>query len=133
MSEKNMTVSFEDFLESAKVLLNNSDSKEIDFRNLISRSYYALFHLSREIAETLPLSTDEYEKQGSHKEIIVKFEKSNDNYLKRLGREINRLKKSRERADYDANEDVTRLEAAKHFYDIKDLIKKLEHLKMKKT
>jgi uncharacterized protein (UPF0332 family) len=43
-----MSVSFEDFLKSAEVLLNNKDSEEIDFRNLISRSYYAVFHLAKE-------------------------------------------------------------------------------------
>lgn len=72
-----MSVSFNDFLTSAEVLLSNPDSTEIDFRNLISRSYYAVFHLSREIADSLPIPVDEkaYQKLGSHEKIIIKFEK----------------------------------------------------------
>jgi len=37
---------FKDFFKSAEALLNNSNSTGIDFRNLISRSCYAVFLLS---------------------------------------------------------------------------------------
>lgn len=126
-----MSVSFKDFLESAEALLNNSESKEMDFRNLISRSYYALFHLGKEKSKNLPIpiAKELYRKLGSHEKIIIKFERSSDNYLKRFGREMSQLKTARCKADYDIDEAVVRFEAAQHFHAVKGIIKKLEQLK----
>jgi hypothetical protein len=129
-----MSVAFSDFLESAEVLLNNQDSKEIDFRNLISRSYYALFLLSREKSETFPIPTDKYKyekymKSGVHEKIIIKFEENADIYIKRLGYILRQRKIARCRADYDIHENIVRSESAKHFSDVKGAIKRLEQLK----
>ena len=121
-----MSVVFDDFLQSAENLLNNPDSKEIDFRNLISRSYYALFHLSREIAETFP-SLNNTNNYSSHEKIIAQFEQNPK--TKKFAYLINQRKLARCRADYDIQEHVVRLEAARHFHAVKDLIKKLEQLK----
>lgn len=75
-----MSVSFKDFFISAEVLLNNPDSTEIDFKNLISRSYYSIFHLSKEVAANFATLIDEtdYRKLGSHEQVIIKFEKHAD-------------------------------------------------------
>lgn len=124
-----MIVAFNDFLESAEILLNNPDSKEIDFRNLISRSYYALFHLSREISKTLPMPVVNNRRQGSHEEVITKFENNADISIKQLGRSISQLKKSRCKADYDIHQNIMQLEAKQHLLAVKGTIKKLEQLK----
>jgi uncharacterized protein (UPF0332 family) len=122
-----MSVVFDDFLQSAENLLNNPDSKEIDFRNLMSRSYYAAFHLSREIAETLPLPNNENNKYGSHEKVIAQFEQHPK--TKKFAYFINQRKLARCKADYDINEHILRLEAAQHFHATKDLSKKFEQLK----
>lgn len=126
-----MSVSFNDFFKSAEVLLNNPDSTEIDFRNLISRSYYAAFHLSREIASDFPAPIDEaaYRKLGSHEQVIIKFEKHADKYFQKLGYLINQRKSKRANADYDIHLDIKRLETAQHFHAVKELLAKLETLK----
>jgi uncharacterized protein (UPF0332 family) len=123
-----MSVVFNDFLQSAEDLLNNPNSKEIDFRNLISRSYYALFHLSREVSKTLPKPTGQVKRQGSHEEIIAKFESNSDASVKQLGRSIQQLKKSRCKADYDIHTHIRQTEAKQHFFAVKALIKKLQQL-----
>lgn len=125
-----MSVLFEDFLTSAEALLN-PDSNEMDFRNVISRSYYAAFHLSREVANNLeiPVSTDEYNKLRSHEKVIVKFEKSHDKSLQKLGYYLKKCKLKREKADYDIHLEIKRIETAQHFNEAKDLIKKLVPLK----
>ncbi len=71
-----MSVSHRDFYNSAEVLLSNPDSTEMDFRNVISRSYFAVFQLSREIASKLPLTIDpvEYQKLDIHDKVIIRFE-----------------------------------------------------------
>jgi uncharacterized protein (UPF0332 family) len=122
-----MSVVFNDFLQSAENLLNNPDSKEIDFRNLMSRSYYGLLHLSREIAETLPLPNSENNKYGSHEKVIAQFEQNPK--TKKFAYFLNQRKIARCKADYDIHQHIVRFEAAQHFHAVKDLIKKLEQLK----
>jgi uncharacterized protein (UPF0332 family) len=126
-----MSVSFNDFYTSAEVLLNNPGSTEIDFRNLISRSYYAVFHLSREIAAHFPIPINEatYQNLGSHKKVIIKFENHDDKYLRKLGEVIKQSKHKREIADYDIHLNIKRLETTQHFYAIKGLLTKLKALK----
>ncbi len=128
-----MSVSFKDFLESANVLLQNKGSREIDFRNLISRSYYALFHLSQEKVNKLnlpiPIENDEYNKLDSHEKVFIKFQKHDDSRLRLLGQQMNRYKVARRKADYDIHEHIVRSDAAQHFFAVKELIKKLEQLK----
>jgi hypothetical protein len=127
-----MSVSYKDFFESAERLLNNPNSSEIDFRNLISRSYYAAFHLSSEIAANLhtPVNEADYKKLGSHEKIIIQFERHSDKYLNKLAYLIRQRKLNRVRADYYTNLLIERPEAAQHFHSVKDLIAKLEKLKM---
>ncbi|MFZ2725350.1 MAG: hypothetical protein WAX77_03770 [Methylococcaceae bacterium] len=126
-----MSVSFEDFLKSAEELLNNSDSKEIDFRNLISRSYYAMFHLSKEVAQQLN-TTIRYEQDkelGSHNEIFIQYKRSSDKNLQQLAKLMYASKTNRVTADYHINQSIERSDAAHHFYAIKAIIKKLQQAK----
>ena len=125
-----MSVSFEDFLQSAEVLLSNPNSKEIDFRNLISRSYYALFHLGEEKSKNLPVQRkkDGEKPKGSHEKVIIKFEQHPDENLKQIGREMNRLKQTRCLADYKIRKHIVRSKAEKHLFDVKNVIKQLQQL-----
>ena len=120
-----MSVSFNDFLNSADLLLKNKESKEIDFRNLISRSYYAMFHLSSEIAQTLQQPKENIPK-GSHEKIFHVFKSHEDKTLQRLADMMFTGKEQRVIADYRINKTVTRQEAAEHYFAIKGIIQKLE-------
>jgi len=131
-----MSVSFEDFLKSAKELLDNPNSTEIDFRNLINRSYYALFHLSKQQAITLNLPIPEIsskEKQylnlGNHQKIFVKFEKHSETHIRALGRMMYQRKDWRIKADYEISESITKYQAQQHFFAVEGLIEKLKQLK----
>ncbi len=125
-----MSVSFEDFLISAEALLN-PESNEMDFRNVISRSYYAAFHLARKISEVLetPISAEEYTKLKSHERVIVKFEKSDNKSLKAHGYYLKKCKLKRTKADYDIHLEIKRVETAQHLNEAKGLIEKLVLLK----
>jgi uncharacterized protein (UPF0332 family) len=130
-----MSVSFEDFLTSAKELLDNPNSAEIDFRNLISRSYYSLFHLSKQQAITLNLpipniSSKEYSELGSHEKIFIKFEKHSDTKIKALGRMMYQRKDWRRKADYELSESITKYQAQQHFFAVVGLLEKLKQLKI---
>ncbi len=125
-----MSVSHRDFYNSAEVLLHNPDSTEMDFRNVISRSYFAVFQLSREIASKLPLPIDptEYQKLDIHDKVIIRFEKNLDKRIQAVSYLIKQLRALRMNADYDTNLDIKRLETTQHFYAAQRLLNSLEGL-----
>lgn len=127
-----MSVSFKDFLNSAEKLLDKNN-QEIDFRNLISRSYYALYHLAEEKAKelNLPPQTDlsGEELKTTHEKLIIKFEFHNDEKLKQIGREISRLKNARGAADYSLKKThIFYNKAEAHLLSVKKLIDELNNL-----
>ncbi|MCX7068131.1 MAG: hypothetical protein NTW85_10630 [Methylococcales bacterium] len=128
-----MTVSSDDFLTSAEILLQNTDNKEIDFRNVISRSYYAVFHLAKEKLTVLAdiETMEEPDNNGSHNAIIDKFYRHNNRSIHAYGKIIKDLKKQRHIADYDIDKDILRNETAEHFNNAKHLITKLKKLNIK--
>jgi len=125
-----MSVAFEDFLTSAETLLNK-DSEEIDFRNLISRSYYALFHLAKEKSHCfpVPVSDEEYKKLGSHEKIFIKFSRHPNRAIKQQGEMMFKAKDLRRKADYYIDEHIVRTETVEHLFAIRGLIQKLQQLK----
>ncbi len=125
-----MSVSHRDFYNSAEVLLNNPDSTEMDFRNVISRSYFAVFQLSREIASKLPLLIDpvEYQKLDIHDKVIIRFEKNPDKRIQSVSYLIKQIKALGMSADYDTNLDIKRIETTQHFYAVQRLLSSLEGL-----
>ena len=125
-----MSASHRDFYNSAEVLLNNPDSTEMDFRNVISRSYFAVFQLSREIASKLPLLIDpvEYQKLDIHDKVIIRFEKNPDKRIQSVSYLIKQIKALGMSADYDTNLDIKRIETTQHFYAVQRLLSSLEGL-----
>jgi uncharacterized protein (UPF0332 family) len=125
-----MSVVHRDFYNFAEVLLSNPYSTEMDFRNVISRSYYAVFQLSREIASKLPLPIDpaEYQKLDIHDKVIIRFEKNPDKRIQAVSYLIKQLRALRMNADYDTNLDIKRLETTQHFYAAQRLLSSLEGL-----
>jgi len=125
-----MSVSHRDFYNFAEALLNNPDSTEIDFRNVISRSYFAVFQLSREIASKLPQPIDpaEYQKLDIHDKVIIKFEKSPDKRIQAVSYLIKQLRALGMTADYDTHLDIKRIETTQHFYAAQRLLSSLEGL-----
>jgi uncharacterized protein (UPF0332 family) len=125
-----MSVSHRDFYNFAEALLDNPYSTEMDLRNVISRSYYAVFQLSREIASKLPLYIDpaEYQKLDIHDKVILRFEKNPDKRIQAVSYLIKQLRALRMNADYDTNLDIKRIETTQHFYATQKLLNSLEGL-----
>ena len=125
-----MSVSHRDFYNFAQVLLDNPDSTEIDFRNSISRSYYAIFQLSREIAPKLPLPIhpDDYQKLDIHDKVIIRFEKHPDKRIQVVSYLIKQHRALGMSADYDTHLDIKRIETTQHFYAAQRLLSSLEGL-----
>jgi uncharacterized protein (UPF0332 family) len=121
-----MTVSYQQFFDSAEALvLKNQKGKEIDFRNSISRAYYALFLKAREIAEKLP---NPPEKLKSHEKVIRQFELHQK--LKHFAPVITQRKLKRCNADYDTHLTISHADAENHYKSVKSLLEKLDKVKI---
>lgn len=96
-----MSISYEEFLTSAKALAENPKSLEIDLRNAVSRAYYAAFH-----ACNSSVNLKEYENTGSHENLIRSMLDSSDNELVALGLQLRKCKIKRHKADYKLNQSV---------------------------
>lgn len=123
-----MSVSYKDFLDFAEIhIIDNQKGTEIEFRNSISRAYYAVYLLAKEVAEKLPAPNGiDMTKVGSHEKIIVKLDKNPK--LKRIAHLIQQQKLKRCEADYEINLTITHAETLSHFYASKGLISKLESI-----
>ena len=127
-----MSVNAENFLQAADQFLVNA-SHEIDYRNSISRAYYAIFHAIAPLSNHLPPAVN-YNPKGSHDEKISKLTRCSSTHpqkitLKAVGYEIQKRKAQRVRADYDIDHTVAKTDAEEQFLKTKFLLQQITKLK----
>ncbi|MDH6024956.1 hypothetical protein [Vibrio splendidus] len=95
----------EDFLHTAKNLINSENKTEADERSAISRSYYAMYHKVLSILDNEPWT---YGGKGCHASLITYLEKDAANeesidhrQLKRLSYQLKQSRDNRVIADYE--------------------------------
>lgn len=130
-----MSVTGSDFLTFVTDIQSTA-STEIEFRNIMSRSYYSMYHSALEILKEEPPT---YAGQGSHASLstylesndVKTLEKHDPRSLKALSYILKQYKAKRCIADYELHETITQanatesLEAAKKFNaKCADLLKK---------
>lgn len=102
----------EEFLDFADKLRGSKN--EIDFRNVMSRSYYAAFLLAKDKSKKINTGVN-VTNAGSHEKTIFQFSKSTVPNLIRIGNYLNRLKKGRIKSDYQIDKTVTKTDSETHF------------------
>ena len=102
-----MSVSPRMFADSAVVL--SKGEYEIDWRNSISRSYYAAYHLATE-SSTLCPPTDNLE-TGKHEQLARRFQLSKSSDGKVIAQALFLMKRQRVIADYKIELKTTHLDA----------------------
>lgn len=127
-----MSVDAEDFLRAAEQFIGHN-SHEIDYRNSMSRAYYATFHALAPLADQLPAAAN-YNVKGSHDEKISKLTNCLPNHpqallLKAIGYEIQKRKKRRVIADYIIGQVVTQSDAQEQLDKAKYLLIQIADLK----
>ena len=95
----------------ASALASRQSDKEIDFRNCISRAYYAAYHAALLVADEHFPDSDSPQHRGSHQHLINRFRSSAYRPAKRLAKALKNMKLKRCRADYQVDETVTLAEA----------------------
>lgn len=109
----------EEFLTHAEWLLEQDDT-EINRRSAVSRAYYFAFHECKNIAVAKNLVSF----GCSHQKLIDTMVVTRE--FKRIGLNLDRLKKRRHKADYHLHLPITRREAADHIKEAKRLKLQLE-------
>lgn len=119
-------ITAKDFLDSADQIRKDA-SKEVDYRNSASRSFYAAFHLCRVLAE----KTGNLSIGASHEKVIdtLKNDKSNNKtQFKTFGNILRELKTIRVDADYHINEDFARSESERAIGMARKLITEIQSI-----
>lgn len=125
-----MNFDWEDFLKVAEILHEGASEgslHEAMYRIAISRAYYAVFCIARnrKLAEGLKISHTD----NPHELVINAYKGSENHYERLIGNELSRLRKWRNRADYeDEIERVANLssQAVKDARKIFNSLKKLQ-------
>ncbi|OOQ70149.1 hypothetical protein C1S86_11310 [Vibrio parahaemolyticus] len=101
----------EDFLQTAKQLIESDNSTEADQRSAISRSYYAMYHKVLSILDKEPWS---YSGQGCHASLITYLQNDAANeesidhrQLKRLSYQLRQSRDNRVIADYELEKEIS--------------------------
>jgi len=127
-----MSVNAEDFLLAAEQLLANG-SHEIDYRNCMSRAYYATFHAITPLSDHLPPGA-EYKPDGSHDKKISKLTHCSPTHpeaimLRAVGNDIQKCKVQLVTADYYIDDPLAKIDAEEQFLKAEYLFEQIAKLK----
>ncbi len=111
-----------DFLAVAKDLLNFPT--EAAWRSSVSRSYYAAFHVARQLMEDLGFRV--LRGETAHAYLWLRLSNVGHAQVQDAGRRLNTLRGQRNRSDYDVNASVSHPTAAGQVLLAESLIKTLD-------
>jgi uncharacterized protein (UPF0332 family) len=106
-----MSFNWIDLLDVAADLLKKSGEKY--FRSSINRSYYAVFGKTRQIIEIGEKKI--FQPRNVHKQVIDYLKMNNDNLYRRIGYDLDRLRRERVKADYRGDITITKSIALKTY------------------
>ncbi|WP_425917564.1 HEPN domain-containing protein [Acinetobacter sp. TSRC1-2] len=116
-----------EFLNFSKKIISLSPLSEIDFRQVVSRSYYCAFHQVSEKAISLGVPVNAY-KGGTHKSLrdtLVALRPAN-NKLKSIAFRLNNFHILRVESDYKLDVEVTEKTANQAIQICEKIISELE-------
>lgn len=118
-----MPVTNDDFIESARKMFHGG--REIDFRNAVSRAYYAAYHEAKKIADQHANGVP-HSKAGVHEKIIQKLKNhaggNNEPIIRQIGDMLKHCKSQRIKADYKLSTNVNQTNSSICIQYCKNLI-----------
>lgn len=112
-----MPVSYEDITKVAFELLNAVPCTEANLRSSVSRSYYGLYHVSLEYADTISvppvsaISGPVHATLGAYFQGHIHHDKQTRMNLRQIGWSLKSLHELRCKSDYHLDETVTHIDA----------------------
>ncbi len=112
-----MPITQKDLINSAKLMINagNLSLSEVDYRNAISRAYYAAYHEADRVANKYSKGNSG-NKHGMHEKLINKLIshpniQQRDAVINQIGSLLRMCKKQRVRADYRLRATLSKTDA----------------------
>lgn len=101
-------MNWRDFLSLAALLATGAT--EADWRTAVSRAYYAAFHVSRRLFADLNFAVPRADR--AHQYLVFRLSNSGEAAVEQAGRDLETLRRLRNRADYDEVPALTQSQAA---------------------
>lgn len=101
-------MNWRDFLSLAARLA--ADPTEADWRTAVSRAYYAAFHVARALLAGLNFTVPRADR--AHQYLVFRLSNCGESAAEHAGRDLETLRRLRNRADYDDAPSVTQPQAA---------------------
>jgi uncharacterized protein (UPF0332 family) len=101
-------MNWRDFLLLAARLA--ADAAEAEWRTAVSRAYYAAFHVGRRLLSDLKFAVPRADR--AHQYLVFRLSNSGEPAVEQAGRDLDTLRRLRNRADYDSTPALTQSQAA---------------------
>ncbi len=101
-------MNWRDFLLLATRLATGTT--EADWRTAVSRAYYAAFHVARRLFADLNFTVPRADR--AHQYLVFRLSNSGESAVEQVGRDLETLRRLRNRADYDEVPALTQAQAA---------------------
>lgn len=123
-----MSIEAGEFLLEAEKSLDSENCSEVTFRNAGSRAYYAIYHKALNKANEIDADANITEKTGTHDQLAIRLER-HSHRGKIFATKLRRLKRTRNRCDYNLNEDIDKEFAEQHIHFVKKALEDLKYIK----
>jgi uncharacterized protein (UPF0332 family) len=100
-------MNWRDFLPLATRLAGGTT--EADWRTAVSRAYYAAFHVARRLFADLSFAVPRADR--AHQYLVFRLSNSGESAVEQAGRDLETLRRLRNRADYDGTPALTQPQA----------------------
>jgi uncharacterized protein (UPF0332 family) len=101
-------MNWRDFLLLASRLA--AGTTEADWRTSVSRAYYAAFHIARRLFADLSFTVPRADR--AHQYLVFRLTNSGESAVEQAGRDLDTLRRLRNRADYDEVPAITQAQSA---------------------
>ena len=115
-----MSFDWTKFISLAEELIKQKHADEASWRSGISRAYYGVFCIARN-----KKGLKNYYKANVHKNVIKQYQDSYNRDEKYIGTILDKLRKERNKADYDEKEKIDSELAQRVILKAKEVLKKL--------
>jgi uncharacterized protein (UPF0332 family) len=115
-------MNWRDFLPLAARLA--AGASEADWRTAVSRAYYAAFHVARRLLTDLNFTVPRADR--AHQYLVFRLSNSGEAAVEQAGRDLETLRRLRNRADYDEAPALTQPQATAAVQVAEDIIQVLD-------
>jgi uncharacterized protein (UPF0332 family) len=115
-------INAEDFLTLAETWIKGPT--EAEWRSSVSRAYYAAFHKARQLLRDLGFLVPRGDQ--AHAYLWLRFSNCGDSQVQLAGSDLNRLRRERNRSDYDIEQTLVHTDALLQVLAAKRIVQVLD-------